>query len=143
MTAALTIAGSDSSAGAGIQADLKTFAAHGVFGTCAITAITAQNTVGVSAAVPLAPSLVTAQIEAVASDIRLHATKIGMLATADIVAAVAAAITAHALPAVVVDPVMISKSGHGCSTRRPSRHSSACSCRWRWWSRRTSPKPKP
>jgi hydroxymethylpyrimidine/phosphomethylpyrimidine kinase len=112
VTAALTIAGSDSSAGAGIQADLKTFAAHGVFGTCAITAITAQNTVGVSAAVPLAPSLVTAQIEAVASDIRLHATKIGMLATADIVAAVAAAITAYSLPAVVVDPVMISKSGH-------------------------------
>ena len=87
---ALTIAGSDSGGGAGIQADLKTFAAHGVFGTSAITAITAQNTVGVTAVHALPADLVIAQIEAVASDIHVAATKIGMLATAAIVEAVAA-----------------------------------------------------
>src|SRR6476619_2247907 len=88
---ALTIAGSDSSAGAGIQADLKTFAAHGVFGISAITAITAQNTLGIVAAAPLAADLVTAQIEAVVSDMGVHAAKTGMLANAAIVEAVAAA----------------------------------------------------
>jgi hydroxymethylpyrimidine/phosphomethylpyrimidine kinase len=108
---ALTIAGSDSSGGAGIQADLKTFAALGVYGTSAITAITAQNTVGVIEMLPLSGDLVTAQIEAIAGDIALHATKIGMLATAAIVEAVAAAINELDLPLVVVDPVMISKSG--------------------------------
>jgi hydroxymethylpyrimidine/phosphomethylpyrimidine kinase len=108
---ALTIAGSDSGGGAGIQADLKTFAALGVYGTSAITAITAQNTIGVSAAVPLEADLVTAQIEAVAGDITLHATKTGMLATAAIVEAVAAAIQELQLPIVVVDPVMLAKSG--------------------------------
>ena len=107
----LTIAGSDSSGGAGIQADLKTFAALGVYGTSAITAITAQNTVGVIEMLPLPADLVTAQIEAVAGDITLHATKTGMLATAAIVEAVAAAIKELELPLVVVDPVMISKSG--------------------------------
>ena len=107
----LTIAGSDSSGGAGIQADLKTFAALGVYGTSAITAITAQNTVGVIEMLPLSADLVTAQIEAVAGDITLHATKTGMLATAAIVEAVAAAIQELDLPLVVVDPVMISKSG--------------------------------
>jgi hydroxymethylpyrimidine/phosphomethylpyrimidine kinase len=108
---ALTIAGSDSSGGAGIQADLKTFAALGVYGTSAITAITAQNTVGVMEMLALSADLVTAQIEAVAGDITLHATKTGMLATAAIVEAVAAAIKELELPLVVVDPVMISKSG--------------------------------
>jgi hydroxymethylpyrimidine/phosphomethylpyrimidine kinase len=108
---ALTIAGSDSGGGAGIQADLKTFAALGVYGTCAITAITAQNTVGVTAAVPLPADLVTAQIEAVASDIAVHATKIGMLGNAAIVEATAAAIAELELPLVVVDPVMVAKSG--------------------------------
>jgi hydroxymethylpyrimidine/phosphomethylpyrimidine kinase len=107
----LTIAGSDSGGGAGIQADLKTFAALGVFGTSAITAITAQNTIGVTAAEPLPADLVTAQIEAVAGDIELHATKTGMLATAAIVEAVAAAIKQLQLPLVVVDPVMLAKSG--------------------------------
>jgi len=111
MRTALTIAGSDSGGGAGIQADLKTFAAHGVFGTSAITAITAQNTVGVTAVFPLPADLVTAQIEAVATDIGLHAVKTGMLATAAIVEAVAAAIASLDLPNVVVDPVMIAKSG--------------------------------
>jgi len=108
---ALTIAGSDSGGGAGIQADLKTFAALGVYGTSAITAITAQNTVGVTAAQALSADLVTAQIEAVASDIHVHATKTGMLATAAIVEAVAAAISELELPLVVVDPVMLAKSG--------------------------------
>jgi hydroxymethylpyrimidine kinase/phosphomethylpyrimidine kinase len=108
---ALTIAGSDSSGGAGIQADLKTFAALGVYGTCAVTAITAQNTQGIVDSFPLAADLVTAQIEAVAADIAVHATKTGMLATAAIVEAVAATIRELDLPLVVVDPVMVSTSG--------------------------------
>src|SRR6185295_9521654 len=111
MRTVLTIAGSDSGGGAGIQADLKTYAALGVYGTSAITAITAQNTVGVTAIAPLAADLVTAQIEAVAGDITIHATKIGMLATAAIVEVVVAAIEALDLPLVVVDPVMASKGG--------------------------------
>jgi hydroxymethylpyrimidine/phosphomethylpyrimidine kinase len=107
----LTVAGSDSGGGAGIQADLKTFAALGVYGATAITAVTAQNTVGVSAVSVLSTDLVTAQIEAVAEDITIHATKIGMLGTAAVVEAVAAAIGALDLPMVVVDPVMVAKSG--------------------------------
>jgi hydroxymethylpyrimidine/phosphomethylpyrimidine kinase len=107
----LTIAGSDSGGGAGIQADLKTFAAHGCYGVTAITAVTAQNTVAVTAAHALPTELVTAQIEAVAADITVHATKTGMLATAAIVEAVAAAIAALDLPNLVVDPVMVAKSG--------------------------------
>lgn len=109
--AVLTIAGSDSGAGAGVQADLKTFAALGVYGTSAITAITAQNTLGVTAAMALPADLVTAQIEAVASDISVRATKTGMLGNAAIVEAVVAAIHALELPLVVVDPVMVAKSG--------------------------------
>jgi len=111
MHTALTIAGSDSGGGAGIQADLKTFAAHGVFGTSAITAVTAQNTVGVWAVLALPADLVAAQIEAVASDIGADAVKTGMLANAAIVEAVAATIESLDLPNVVVDPVMIAKSG--------------------------------
>jgi hydroxymethylpyrimidine/phosphomethylpyrimidine kinase len=111
MRTALTIAGSDSGGGAGIQADLKTFAAHGVYGTCAITAVTAQNTLGVTAWEALSADLVTAQIEAVAGDIGADAVKTGMLATSAIVEAVAAAIDRLNLPLVVVDPVMIAKGG--------------------------------
>ncbi len=111
MRVALTIAGSDSSGGAGIQADLKTFAALGVYGTSALTAVTAQSTVGVVAAAALSADLVTAQIEAVAGDIDIHATKTGMLADAAVVEAVAAAIKALDLPLVVVDPVIASKRG--------------------------------
>ena len=107
----LTIAGSDSSGGAGIQADLKTFAALGVYGTSAITAVTAQNTLGVSSVFVLSADLVTAQIEAVAGDIEIHATKTGMLANAAVVEAAAAAIEELELPNVVVDPVMVAKSG--------------------------------
>jgi hydroxymethylpyrimidine/phosphomethylpyrimidine kinase len=111
MRTALTIAGSDSGGGAGIQADLKTFAAHGVFGTTAITAVTAQNTLGVIAWEALSADFVTAQIEAIAGDLPPQAVKIGMLATAAIVEAVAAAVQALDLPLVVVDPVMIAKGG--------------------------------
>jgi hydroxymethylpyrimidine/phosphomethylpyrimidine kinase len=111
MRTALTIAGSDSGGGAGIQADLKTFAALGVYGTSAITAVTAQNTTGVTAVATLEADFVTAQIEAVAGDITIHATKIGMLANAAIVEAVVAAIEELELPLVVLDPVMIAKSG--------------------------------
>jgi hydroxymethylpyrimidine/phosphomethylpyrimidine kinase len=111
MRTALTIAGSDSSGGAGIQADLKTFAAFGVYGASAITAITAQSTKGIEAAAALEADLVTAQIEAVAGDFAIHATKIGMLGNAAIAEAVAAAIAELDLPLVVVDPVLVSSSG--------------------------------
>jgi hydroxymethylpyrimidine kinase/phosphomethylpyrimidine kinase len=111
MTAvALTIAGSDSSGGAGIQADLKTFAAFAVFGTTAITAITAQNTRGVSAIVNLDPALVAAQIDAVADDFTIAAAKTGMLSRAEIISAVADRIRIRKIPNVVVDPVMVAAS---------------------------------
>src|SRR5687767_7969619 len=108
---ALTIAGSDSGAGAGIQADLKTFAAHGVFGTTVVTAVTAQNSLGVAAFEAVSAGLVTAQLEAVMSDFGDHAAKTGMLANAAIVEAVAAAVEDLEVPWLVVDPVMIAKSG--------------------------------
>ena len=111
MRTALTIAGSDSGGGAGIQADLKTFAAHGVYGTSALTAITAQNTLGVTAWEPVSTALVVAQIEAVVADIGTDAVKTGMLANADIVRAVADAIRRLSLRNLVVDPVMIAKGG--------------------------------
>ena len=111
MKVALTIAGSDSGGGAGIQADLRTFAAHGLHGTSAITAVTAQNSVAVLDWVALEPRMVVAQIDAVASDMTVAATKTGMLATAAIVSAVAEAIARLRLPFVVVDPVMVAKSG--------------------------------
>ena len=111
MHTALTIAGSDSGGGAGIQADLKTFAAHGVYGMTAITAVTAQNTLGVVDWVPLSADFVTAQIEAVAEDIPVEAVKTGMLANAAIVEAVVAAIKSLDLPQLVVDPVMVAKGG--------------------------------
>ena len=106
----LTIAGSDSGGGAGIQADLKTMAAHGVFGTSAITAITAQNTVGVQAVHVLPVDVVTAQIVSVMSDLPVAAVKIGMLASADIVRAVHHALDDYTGP-VVLDPVMVATSG--------------------------------
>jgi hydroxymethylpyrimidine/phosphomethylpyrimidine kinase len=108
---ALTIAGSDSGAGAGIQADLKTFAALGVYGTSAITAITAQNTLGVSQVLALSPSLVGAQLDAVIDDIGAHAVKTGMLANTAIIDTVAKKIRGHRLTNLVVDPVMVATSG--------------------------------
>ncbi len=108
---ALTIAGSDSGGGAGIQADLKTFAALGVYGTSAITAVTAQNTVGVTEVFELPPALVAAQIDAVVSDIGSDAVKTGMLSNAPIIETVAAKVREHGLRPLVVDPVMVAKSG--------------------------------
>ena len=107
----LTIAGSDSGGGAGIQADLKTFAAHGAFGMSAITALTAQNTLGVRAVYGVPPEFVAAQIDAVFEDIGVDALKIGMLAGTGIVAAVAGRLRVHAGPPVVLDPVMAAASG--------------------------------
>jgi hydroxymethylpyrimidine/phosphomethylpyrimidine kinase len=111
MLSVLTIAGSDSSAGAGIQADLKTCAALGVYCSTAITAVTAQNTTGVALVHELPPALVAAQIDADVGDIRPDAVKTGMLASAEIIDVVAAKVREHALKNVVVDPVMIAKSG--------------------------------
>jgi hydroxymethylpyrimidine/phosphomethylpyrimidine kinase len=108
---ALTIAGSDSGGGAGIQADLKTFHHFRVFGTSVITAVTAQNTRGVQGWVAIPVSMIEAQIDSVAGDLRPAATKTGMLADSAIVEAVAAAIRRHALASLVVDPVMVSASG--------------------------------
>jgi hydroxymethylpyrimidine/phosphomethylpyrimidine kinase len=108
---ALTVAGSDSGAGAGIQADLKTFAALGVYGTSALAALTAQNTRQVLAIHEVPERFLLAQIEAVASDLRPAAVKTGMLATASLVRTAAAALQRHRLRNLVVDPVMVSKSG--------------------------------
>ena len=108
---AMTVAGSDSGGGAGIQADLKTFAALGVYGTSAITAITAQNTLGVSDALELPVSLIEAQMDAIASDIGADAVKTGMLSSSEIIRAVAERLGALGLSAVVVDPVMVAKGG--------------------------------
>jgi hydroxymethylpyrimidine/phosphomethylpyrimidine kinase len=108
---ALTIAGSDSGGGAGIQADLKTFAALGVFGTSALTAVTAQNTAAVLGVHVLDPAFVDLQIEAVLSDLPVTAVKTGMLASAAIVAVVARRAAAGDLPGLVVDPVMVTSTG--------------------------------
>ena len=108
---ALTIAGSDSGGGAGIQADLKTFFALGCHGMSALTAVTAQNTVSVSGIYEVPPDFVIAQIDAVVSDIGVDAAKTGMLGSAPVVEAVAKAIEAHAVTKLVVDPVMGAKSG--------------------------------
>ncbi len=108
---ALTIAGSDSGGGAGIQADLKTFAALGVYGTSAITAITAQNTREVRAVAEMDPGIVADQIDAVIEDIGADAAKTGMLSNAPIIEVVAARLRRHGLARLVVDPVMVAKSG--------------------------------
>jgi hydroxymethylpyrimidine/phosphomethylpyrimidine kinase len=108
---AVTIAGSDSSGGAGIQADLKTFAALGVYGASVITALTAQNTRGVAAVQAVPAAFVTAQIDAVFSDLAVGAVKIGMLADAAIVKAVADGIARHRAPNIVLDTVMVATSG--------------------------------
>ena len=111
MQIALTIAGSDSGGGAGIQADLKTFHRFGVFGTSVLAAITAQNTHGVRAWAAVDTALIAAQLDAVAEDLRPHALKSGMLADAAVVETVAAGIRRHALAPYVLDPVMVATSG--------------------------------
>src|ERR1700685_1017466 len=109
---ALTIAGSDSGGGAGAQADLKTFAALGVHGTCALTAVTAQNTAEVRGVVALEPVFVRQQVETVLDDFSVRSVKTGMLATAATVAAVADLARRGLLPHLVVDPVLVSSTGH-------------------------------
>ena len=111
MRVALTIAGSDSGGGAGIQADLKTFHAFGVYGASAVTAITAQNTLGVGAVHPVPVDVVRAQIDAVATDLPPRAVKTGMLATGELVESVARAVEDHGLERYVLDPVMVATSG--------------------------------
>ena len=111
MKTALTIAGSDSSGGAGIQADLKTFTVLGVYGMSAITAITAQNTLGVRDVAELSTAIVARQIDTVATDIQVDATKTGMLGTAEMIEAVEDAIKRNKLQPYVCDPVMVAKSG--------------------------------
>jgi len=108
---ALTIAGSDSGGGAGIQADLKTFSFHQVHGTSALTCVTAQNTVGVTRVDPLPPDAVIAQIEAVTGDMNVQAAKTGMLLNEDIISAVAQHLKTHPINQLVVDPVMVSRTG--------------------------------
>ena len=108
---AMTIAGSDSGGGAGIQADLKTFAAFGVYGTSVVTAITAQNTVAVTAVNEVPPDVIAAQIEAVLSDIGADAVKTGMLSSSTIIETVARELHHHKVDRLVVDPVMVAKSG--------------------------------
>jgi hydroxymethylpyrimidine kinase/phosphomethylpyrimidine kinase len=111
MYKALTIAGSDSGGGAGIQADLKTFTAFGVYGMSALTAITAQNTIGVQGIYEITPEFVYEQIKSIMSDIGTDAVKTGMLANPAIVKKVAQAVEEFHIPILVVDPVMIAKSG--------------------------------
>lgn len=112
MTAiAVTIAGSDSGGGAGIQADLKTFSALGVYGASVIAALTAQNTLGVTGIHDVPAAFVTAQIDAVFSDLTVNAVKIGMLANPDVIRAVAAGLDRYGQKAVVLDPVMVATSG--------------------------------
>ncbi len=110
-TSALTIAGSDSGGGAGIQADLKTFAAHGVHGLSAIAALTAQHTRGVTAVHVPPVAFLRAQVDACYDDFNIGAVKVGMLATADVIAAVVDALVAHDANGVVLDPVMVATSG--------------------------------
>lgn len=109
---ALTIAGSDSGGGAGVQADLKAFEANGVFGMSVVTALTAQNTRAVTAVHAVPPEIIAAQMDAVAADLPVGVVKTGMLGTTEAVDAVADGIARHALAPVVVDPVMVSKGGH-------------------------------
>ena len=111
VSTALTIAGSDSGGGAGIQADLKTFSAFHVFGMSVVTAVTAQNSLGVHGVHELPPAFVARQIDAVLGDFRADAVKLGMLASAPIVAAVAGRLRHHRVEGLVVDPVMVAKSG--------------------------------
>jgi len=107
----MTIAGSDSCGGAGIQADLKTFAAHGVYGTSAVTAVTAQNTEAVAGVQTMSPDFVALQIDAVVEDTAIDAAKTGILATSDVIAVVANKFEEHRIERAVVDPIIVAKSG--------------------------------
>ena len=138
MHTALTIAGSDSSGGAGIQADLKTMTAHGVYGMSALTALTAQNTTGVTDILAVPPAFLAAQLDAVFTDIPPDAVKIGMVADAALIRVIAEKLDEYHARNVVVDPVMV--AAHVSSARMLWRRLSHCSCRVRPSSRRTSPR---
>lgn len=112
MKKVLTIAGSDSSGGAGIQADLKTFAAHGVFGMSVITAVTAQNTLGVTAVQDILPEVIAKQISAIFDDMGADAVKVGMVSQPETIRVIASGLKKYQASLVVIDPVMISKSGY-------------------------------
>jgi hydroxymethylpyrimidine/phosphomethylpyrimidine kinase len=121
MKVALTIAGSDSGGGAGLQADLRTFAAHGVHGASAVTAVTAQNSVEVTDWIAVPPAMVVKQIETVAADMPVAAAKTGMLADTAVASAVADCVGRLGLPFLVVDPVMVAKGGHRLLTAAAER----------------------
>ena len=142
MHTALTIAGSDSSGGAGIQADLKTMTAHGVYGMSALTALTAQNTTGVTDILAVPPAFLAAQLDAVFTDIPPDAVKIGMVADAALIRVIAEKLDEYHAQNIVVDPVMVATSGARLISEDAValRRSSRCSCRVRPSSRRTSPR---
>ena len=111
MRTVLTIAGSDSSGGAGIQADIKTMTVHGVYGMSAVTALTAQNTLGVRSVMESSPQFLAEQIDVVFEDIYPDAVKIGMVSSAELIAVIAERLTKYQAKQVVVDPVMVATSG--------------------------------
>ena len=111
MKTALTIAGSDSSGGAGIQADIKTMTANGIYAMSAITALTAQNTTGVTGIFDVTPAFLAAQLDAVFTDIRPDAVKIGMVSQPELIAVIVEKLKQYAVERIVVDPVMVSTSG--------------------------------
>ena len=121
MKIALTIAGSDSGAGAGIQADLKTFAACGVYGINVVTALTAQNTQGVFGIFPVKPEFISRQLEVLMKDMGCQAVKTGMLFNRQVIETVAHDIRKHKIGPLVVDPVMVANGGHYCCSPRPRR----------------------
>ena len=130
---AVTIAGSDSGGGAGIQADLKTFSALGVYGASVITALTAQNTRGVTAILDVPAEFVAAQMDAVFSDLAVGAVKIGMLGNAAVIAAVAAGLARHRQTQVVLDPVMVGdvrRASARSRCRRGAADANSCPSRW-------------
>ena len=139
--AVLSIAGSDSSGGAGIQADIKTITAHRLYAETAITAITAQNTLGVTAVQNISPDIVAAQIDAVFDDIRPNAVKIGMVSSAEIIEVIADRLSAWNAQNIVVDPVMVATSGARLIAEDAAERSRVACSRWRPSSRPTSPRP--
>ena len=133
--AVLSIAGSDSSGGAGIQADIKTITAHRLYAETAITAITAQNTLGVTAVQDISPDIVAAQIDAVFDDIRPNAVKIGMVSSAEIIEVIAERLSAWDAQNIVVDPVMVATSGARLIAEDAAERSPTACSRWRPLSR--------
>ena len=142
MKTALTIAGSDSSGGAGIQADIKTMAANGVFAMSAITALTAQNTTGVTGIFETTPEFLAAQLDAVFTDIYPDAVKIGMVSSAPLIRTIAERLRFYEAKHIVVDPVMVATSAPGCCGTTPCRPSRSSCSRWQRSSRPTSRKPR-